>query len=521
MKKLTLIILIGFFALGFINFVPTASSSSSAQTAQRTVLAELFTGTWCRYCQGAEGAMDRLAKEYPRTRLTIIEWHNGDEYVTVDNSSSEREAFYDPHMSFPTAYFDGVNRVVGGSENPNDETVYNDYKREIEARLNVSSPLAITSTGYIEGGKAVICVEIKAVGDVVLSNLYAHFVLYNDHNETVYVDGREYRLRYTALRSSSEAISLSKGSSITLSKEFLLQSGWDRDKLGVVTFVQTHNKETHSESDIPPYYYTAEVLQSNDFRYINAELKIDKTVANVSPNGTANFNAILKNTRNRSDTYTIRLLKSLPSGWSANFCIGGICYLSESSLSLESQESKQIDINIASASTAVLGEVGTVEFVVTSALMPKGKSSVIFKAVTVSLPTPVVVNEDAKVSKNSVTLSWSRNTDVSFIRYEIHKALVANFIPSDETLVTTIYNQATTSYEVKGLYPNTDYYFKVRVVNDYGYSDSNEVHAKTLSVVRGDGAIPLTTWVIVIIMIATPVIIIPTVLVKVLKGGKK
>ncbi|MDI6887909.1 MAG: fibronectin type III domain-containing protein [Candidatus Thermoplasmatota archaeon] len=491
-----------------------------AEQQQRTVLAELFTGTWCKYCQGGEGAMDRLAKEYPRTKLTIIEWHNGDDYVTADNSGSEREDFYDPHMSFPTAYFDGTSRVVGGSEDPDNETVYNNYKSKIEERLAIPSPLVITSTGYIEGAKAVIAVEIKAIGDIGLSNLYAHFVLYNDHNETAYVDGREYRLRYTALKSVAEPISLSKGMGLAISKNFTLQVGWDRDKLGVVTFVQTHDRETHSETDLPPYYYTAEILQSNDFRYINVELKPDQTVTEVSIGGTANFNVVLKNTRNEADTYTLRLLKSLPQGWSANFCIDGTCYQSVASISLERQASKSINISVISASDAEMGAIGIVELIVTSSLMPEGKSSVVLKALTVSAPTPVVL-ECKSTYKTSVTLSWSRNTDANFLRYEIHKGTVQNFTISDNTLVTAITTQSKTSYDVTGLLPNTDYYFKIRVVNDYGYSDSEEVHAKTLLSPKGEVALPLTIWIVVIAMVAIPVIVIPIVLVKVMKGTKR
>jgi thiol-disulfide isomerase/thioredoxin len=518
MKKVIMTMLVGAFILSLIAFVPRSADAES-QSQPRTVLVELFTGTWCKYCQGAEGALDRLANEYSRVKLAILEWHNGDDYVTVDESGSEREAFYDPSISFPTAYFDGVSRVVGGSEDPDDETVYNNYKSEIDARLSISSPLVITSTGYIEGTRAIIVAEIKVMDDIALSNLYAHFVLYNDHNKTVYVEGREYILRYTVLKSVAEQILLSKGSSITLSKNFTLQAGWDRDKLGVVTFVQTHNRETHADTGLPPYYYTAEVLQSNDFRYINVELKPEKTVTEVSVGGTANFNVVLKNTRNEADTYTMRLLKSLPQGWGANFCIGGICYQSETSLTLEKQERKTINIEVISAATATTGTIGIVEFLVTSGLVPEGKSSVILKALAVSAPTPVVVNEVTKVSKNSVTLTWSKNTDANFLRYEIHKGMIPNFTISDNTLVVPITMQSKTSYEVTDLSPNTDYYFKIRVVNEYGHSDSNEVYAKTLSSAKGKSALP-TIWIVVIVMVALPVIVIPLALIRIMKMTK-
>ncbi|MBU3901818.1 MAG: hypothetical protein KKE04_00415, partial [Candidatus Thermoplasmatota archaeon] len=84
MKKIIIVCLILMFCLsGFVIGNPAKCENriASTESVDRTVLVECFTGTWCTYCQGAEGALDRLADEYPRTQLTIIEWHNKDDYV--------------------------------------------------------------------------------------------------------------------------------------------------------------------------------------------------------------------------------------------------------------------------------------------------------------------------------------------------------------------------------------------------------------------------------------------------------
>ncbi|MBU2564677.1 MAG: fibronectin type III domain-containing protein [Candidatus Thermoplasmatota archaeon] len=481
MKKIIIVCLVLMFCLsGFVIGNPAKCENriASTESADRTVLVECFTGTWCTYCQGAEGALDRLADEYPRTQLTIIEWHNKDDYVTVDNSGPEREDFY-AVSSFPTSYFDGLNPVSGGSTDPDNEDIYNEYKDEIDSRLSVSSPLNIITKGYIDGNKAVINANITAVGSVALSNLYAYFVLYNDEDETVYVEGREYRLRYTALKSGSEQISIKSGEIVNIHKEFSLQSKWDRDKLGVVTFVQTHNKESHIGGIPPKQYYTAEVLQSNDFRYTNASVTPEKTTDNIYKGGEAVFDVELENTRTTSDTYTLSLTKNLPSGWSSNFCIGSACYSSTATVQLNAGESETVSVHIFSSENALSGDKGIVTLTITSQIKPDGKSAVTFTATILSGPTqPTITFESA--SATSITISWTKNTDSNFDRYEIHTSTSSGFTPTNTTLVKTLITQNTISWEVTGLTEDTEYYFKLRVYDTNSqYSDSNEINAKT------------------------------------------
>lgn len=479
------------FCLSSFVIVNPVKSEVKTSSVDRTVLVECFTGTWCQYCPGAEGALDKLADEYPRTQLTIIEWHNEDDYVTVDNSGPERENFY--HINgFPTSYFDGLNPISGGNENPDDEDVYNNYKDEIDSRLGVSSPLSITTTGYIDGDNAVINANITAAGSITLSNLYAHFVLYNDGDETIYVDSREYRLRYTALKSSSEQISIKSGESVNIHKEFSLQSKWDKDKLGVVTFVQTHNKETHIGGIPPKQYYTAEVLQSNDFRYINASVTPEKTADTVYKGGEAVFDVELENTRTTSDTYTLSLIKNLPSGWSSNFCVGDACYSSTATIQLSAGESKTVSVHIFSSENGLTGDKGIVTLTITSQIKPDSKSAVTFTATILSGPTQPTLTVESTLS-TSITISWTKNTDSNFGRYEIHMSTSSEFTPTNTTLVKTIANQNTISWEVTGLTENTEYYFKLRVYNtDDQYSDSNEINAKTSKTETegGRGGIP-------------------------------
>lgn len=94
---------------------------------------------------------------------------------------------------------------------------------------------------------------------------------------------------------------------------------------------------------------------------------------------------------------------------------------------------------------------------------------------------PVVLNVPTGITNSSMILTWSRNANTNFVRYELHMSEDANLDISPSTLVATITDQDSTTYNVTGLAEDEIYYFRVRVF-DVGesYADSNEVSGKTL-----------------------------------------
>ncbi|MGQ9583545.1 MAG: fibronectin type III domain-containing protein [Thermoplasmatota archaeon] len=95
-------------------------------------------------------------------------------------------------------------------------------------------------------------------------------------------------------------------------------------------------------------------------------------------------------------------------------------------------------------------------------------------------PAAVTLYPPSSVTDSSMTLSWSRNNDGDFARYELHMSTSANFTPSPATLAASITDQGTTERSVTGLLPSTGYYFRVRTVDTGGlHNDSNRVNATT------------------------------------------
>ena len=103
-----------------------------------------------------------------------------------------------------------------------------------------------------------------------------------------------------------------------------------------------------------------------------------------------------------------------------------------------------------------------------------------FTVNTSKQPTPVSLMITS-ITEDSITLSWTKNEDLDFLKYEIHKSLTSGFTLDNSTLVIDLFSQSTTIFNVTELLPFTKYYFKVRIVNkDELSTDSNEVSATTL-----------------------------------------
>jgi len=109
------------------------------------------------------------------------------------------------------------------------------------------------------------------------------------------------------------------------------------------------------------------------------------------------------------------------------------------------------------------------------------------------IPTSVVLDDITNVTDSSLTLSWSKNIDDDFLKYEVHYSNSSNFTISSQTLIKTIYDKNSTVITITNLLPSRRYYFKVRVYDKGGlYNDSNEKFAQTLAPSGSDVPKPVT-----------------------------
>ncbi len=96
-------------------------------------------------------------------------------------------------------------------------------------------------------------------------------------------------------------------------------------------------------------------------------------------------------------------------------------------------------------------------------------------------PTAVILQEPTTIAGSSTSLSlrWTRNTDDDFVTYILRRSLDFN-VSESSTIVKEIGDSQVTSYVDTGLKPDTEYYYRVYVVDTAGLrSASNLVSART------------------------------------------
>ncbi|MBI4286475.1 MAG: immune inhibitor A [Chloroflexi bacterium] len=81
-------------------------------------------------------------------------------------------------------------------------------------------------------------------------------------------------------------------------------------------------------------------------------------------------------------------------------------------------------------------------------------------------PVDVVLNPATNVTRHNVDLSWSRNNDVDFLRYEIRRSTTSD-VNLGSTLVATITDQNATAYTNVIVSP-AFYYYRIYVFNNKG-----------------------------------------------------
>ncbi|KPA16026.1 serine protease [Candidatus Magnetomorum sp. HK-1] len=96
---------------------------------------------------------------------------------------------------------------------------------------------------------------------------------------------------------------------------------------------------------------------------------------------------------------------------------------------------------------------------------------------TVTLHTPVNVTE------HDIPLTWSKNIDNNFVKYEVYRNTSTNVNRTSGSLIASITDQNITSYtDTNIIKADTTYYYKVYVVNEDGFYDqgSNEISGTTV-----------------------------------------
>jgi hypothetical protein len=249
-----------------ISFVLFTFISVAQQVPRNLVVVEIGTGTWCQYCPGAAmGADDLIANGYD---VAIIENHNGDPYANT--YSNTRNSYYGV-PGFPTAYFDGLNSVVGGS---NSESMFSYYFPKVNQRMAIQSSFTIA----VEGTQTCLTdfnahITLVKVASNSSTNLKLHTVVTESHIKVYWqgMDEVNWVNRLMAPNQNGTVVSFTGGDTQEFDISFNVDPTWVLDQCEFVVFLQDQStKEIFQGIKLslldftPEYDYDATVKQLFD-----------------------------------------------------------------------------------------------------------------------------------------------------------------------------------------------------------------------------------------------------------------
>jgi len=271
MAKKVLVILLGWAMVMF--------------AADRIVVLEIGTGTWCPPCAAAARGAEGLAHKYPGEVL-VVEYHYGDAFSNADGGT--RISFYGI-SGYPTAIFDGVVRHVGSN-------TVGLYEPTFLTRKSIEPPLEITlekTYGGYRMGSGTLIATIVDVSDGTVTGK-AHFTVTESHIPYSWQgeDSLHWVERDMLPDAAGEQITLEPGDTVVLERSFVINPSWPSTtgtpvncELGC--FVQDDSREILQAAVVSVMGpLTAEVTQT----------KIETEDGKLHPWVTADFLVTLQNT---------------------------------------------------------------------------------------------------------------------------------------------------------------------------------------------------------------------------------
>lgn len=229
---------------------------SQGESAQRKVLAELFTSTTCSPCYAADnfyfnqwlpgyGGADRVI-----TLAYHVWWPapgNDPMYLANTAPVQTRNSYYG-NNSAPNMRIDGF--VNGGAS-------YTSWPGAIEARFLDASPITVTLNGTRRGDTLNMNAQIYAETAVSSANWRVHWVVVEmdisepQNSPSGYVPFVHHWVHRDMIpNASGTAITISQGQTVNMPQQIVLRSTWVASKSKVICFVQNNTDKKVQQAEV-------------------------------------------------------------------------------------------------------------------------------------------------------------------------------------------------------------------------------------------------------------------------------
>jgi len=234
-------------------FAACVASVLPAAAAERCVLAEEFSETFCQDCPTAEAALDSLLKyDFGPEELAVIgslvdpingtpegisRWYYyPDTYPPGDTIASH---------SVPTVWFDGTDEQTGALPDNQGfdpvDSLRTIYRNMVQARRAVDSPLTVDLS--VEYGAAADTgtahVRVVAADPIVYQDLRLRLAVI-ESEVIVPISGRtiNHLMRDYFPDTLGVPLAMTQGDTVDHSEQFVIDPAWTAENCGIVVFVQ-------------------------------------------------------------------------------------------------------------------------------------------------------------------------------------------------------------------------------------------------------------------------------------------
>jgi hypothetical protein len=207
--------------------------AAPCEAAQRAVVAEEFTGTWCYYCPGAMMGLHNLLMEVGDS-LAVVAYHLSDAFTVT--GCTVRQGYYNV-TGIPDVWFDGVIERLGGNH-----TTPINYRSYFNQRKVVDSPVTMEITLEDYDGSTGLGHVKATVTNVSQSAVTGKLRLVATGDDSLYNWQGFDHLYFTALDIFPDAqgvdVNVAPGGVFETTEEFQLPTGWRDRACTVMGFVQ-------------------------------------------------------------------------------------------------------------------------------------------------------------------------------------------------------------------------------------------------------------------------------------------